>query len=174
MQVVAVQDGDSLIVRRTTDASEGDFRLRLYGIDAPEGDQKFGREARDRLNVLVRGRGDLLLRPTGSDRYGRTVGILYHRSEGKGNSINRQLVEEGLARWYDTYGGQEIGLDRAEREARRRRRGIWTLRRQVAPWVHRRAQRQRSSGPSPLKWMLAAAVISVVVLVSLYVLPHAF
>ena len=168
-----MQDGDSLIVRRVSSGGEEEFRLRLYAIDAPESDQEFGQEARDYLARLVWGRADLILEPMDTDRYGRLVGVLYYRAAGRRRSVNRLMVEQGLARWYSRYGGRELGVDQAERDAQRRRRGIWSSGRQVAPWEHRRAQRQPAQGHSLLKVLLLATAVSVVIVVAFYILRQA-
>ena len=98
-----------------------------------------------------------------TDRYGRQVAILYQRGQGRRRSVNRMMVEQGHARWYSSYGGQELGLDDAERNARKRRRGLWATRRAVAPWEHRRARRQsagrRRRRAGRLRWMLLAAAV---------------
>lgn len=174
VQVVRVQDGDSLIVRPSRGRNPDEIRLRLYAIDAPEMDQQYGREAREYLGALVRGRDDLILEPVDTDRYGRLVGILSYRREGRRRSINRAMVEQGMARWYSSYGGEELGVDRAEQEARRRRRGIWSSGEQVAPWDHRRAQRERPGGPSRVRWLLAATALSVAIVLAMYLLRQAF
>ena len=169
-----MQDGDSLIVRRTPSGGEDEFRLRLYAIDAPESDQEFGREAREYLVRLIRGRTDLILEPVDTDRYGRLVGVLYYRAMGRQHSVNRLMVEQGLARWYSRYGGRELGLDQAEQIARRARRGIWASSRQVAPWDHRREQRRQASARRGLfRTLLLATVVSVAVVVAFYFLRQA-
>ena len=169
VDVVSVQDGDSLVVRPRRSfwrprRSRRPITVRLYAIDAPETDQQRGAEAREYLRRLVTGRTDLDLQPVHTDRYGRQVAILYYRRRGRKQSVNRTMVEQGLARWYQTYGGQELGLDHAERQARRRKRGVWSSRRSVAPWDHRRKQRQaaarRRQRPGRLRWALLAAAIA--------------
>lgn len=172
VRVVSVQDGDSLLVV-PVDRGDRRIRVRLYGIDAPEHDQDFGREASERLSSLVRGKSDLTLEYKDTDRYGRLVGVLYSRSFGRQRSVNQVMVEEGFARWYSRYGGQELGLDHAEQNARRAKRGIWSSGRQVAPWDHRRAQREAASGHSLLKILLLATAVSVVIVVAFYFLRQA-
>jgi endonuclease YncB( thermonuclease family) len=174
VQVASVQDGDSLVVRGNGPRDRDGFRLRLYAIDAPESDQDFGREARDYLNRLVRGRTDLILEPVDTDRYGRTVGVLYYRKVGRQHSVNRLMVEQGLAWWYRQYGGRGLGLEHAEREAQRRRRGIWADGRSVAPWDHRRRQRERAARGSLFRTLLFATAVSVIVLLALYLLLPRF
>ena len=172
MDMLSVQDGDSLVVRRSGSRDRDGFRVRLYAIDAPESDQDFGREAGEYLRRLVRGRSDLVLEPIDTDRYGRLVGVLFYREVGRQHSVNRLMVEQGLAHWYRQYGGHGLGLERAEQEAQRRRRGLWAAGRPVAPWDHRRRQRERTSRHSLFRTLLLATVVSVVVLLALYVLPR--
>ena len=170
-----MQDGDSLIVRPRGSVfapwrSRREIRARLYGIDAPESDQQYGGEASEYLRRLVSGRNDLVLEPVDTDRYGRQVAILYYRGAGRSRSVNRMMVERGMARWYSRYGGRELGLDKAEREARRRRRGLWASRRQVAPWEHRRARRRSARRGGGLKWLLLGAAVGVGVAVAVILL----
>lgn len=173
VRVVSVQDGDSLQVV-TLNRTDTPVRVRLYGIDAPEHDQGFGRDARDRLGSLVRGKANLILEYKDTDRYGRLVGVLYFASDGRQRSVNRVMVEEGMARWYSRYGGRELGLDQAERNARSARRGIWSSSRQVAPWDHRREQRRQASARRGLlRTLLLATAISVAVVVAFYFLRQA-
>ena len=166
VDVVRVQDGDSLIVRPKGSffapwRPRREIRARLYGIDAPESDQQHGGEAREYLRRLVSGRNDLVLEPVDTDRYGRQVVILYYRRAGGSRSINRMMVEQGMARWYSSYGGRELGLEKAEQEARRHRRGLWASRRQVAPWEHRRAQRRKAKRGGWFRWLLLGAAVGV-------------
>ena len=175
VDVVRVQDGDSLIVRprRSIFApwrSRREIRARLYGIDAPESNQQHGGEASEYLRRLVSGRNDLVLDSVDTDRYGRQVSILYYRRAGRSRSVNRMMVEQGMARWYSSYGGRDLGLEKAEREARRHRRGLWASRRQVAPWEHRRAQRQGARRGGGLKWLLLGAAVGVGVAIAVILL----
>ena len=170
VQVLSVQDGDSLVVRRTRSREREGFRVRLYAIDAPESDQDFGREAGEYLRRLVRGRPDLVLEPIDTDRYGRLVGVLYYREVGRQHSVNRLMVQQGLAHWYRQYGGRGLGLEHSEREAQQRRRGMWAHGRPVVPWDHRRRQRERSARWSLIRTLLFATAVSVVILLALYML----
>ncbi len=177
VEVVAVQDGDSLIVRQRGSRPGGELRVRLFGIDAPESDQQYGAEAREYLRRLVAGRNDLMLEAVDTDRYRRQVAVLYYRRSGRRRSVNRLMVEQGLARWYSNYGGQDLGLEQAERAARRRRRGVWSTRRSVAPWEHRRGRRQSAAArrrrAGCLKWVVLGVGIgaAVAALVALGFLP---
>lgn len=159
VRVVSVQDGDSLVIRPVQGRNSAEFRVRLYAIDAPEHDQEYGQEAREYLRRLVWNRTDLMVGPVDTDQYGRLVGVLYYRGVDRRRSVNRLMVEQGLARWYRRYGGDGLGLEQAEENARRRRRGVWASGGQVAPWEHRRAQREASARGGRLRWLLAGATV---------------
>ena len=154
-----MQDGDSLVARPAQGRNNDDFRVRLYAIDAPEHDQEYGRVARDYLWRLVWNRTDLMVEPVDTDQYGRLVGVLYYRAMDRRRSVNRLMVEQGLAYWYRQYGGHGLGLEKAEENARRRRRGVWASGGQVAPWEHRRAQREGAARGGRLRWLLAGAAV---------------
>ena len=159
VRVVSVQDGDSLVACASQGRNNDGFRVRLYAIDAPERDQEYGREARDYLWRLVWNRTDLMLEPADTDQYGRLVGVLYYRRMNRRRSINRLMVEQGLAYWYSRYGGHGLGLEQAEENARRRRRGVWASVSQVAPWEHRQTQREAAARGGRLRWLLAGATV---------------
>ena len=122
------------------------FPVRLYAIDAPELAQPNGAAARAHLQSLVRGGGSLRIEVMDTDRYGRRVALLYRGRgrRGRRNSVNAQMVQAGMAYWYGRYGGQELGLDRAEAEARRQRRGVWRRGgKGQRPWDYRSDRRNR-------------------------------
>jgi len=70
-KTVGVADGDSITVLRGTDQ----IRIRLEGVDAPESSQSFGNRAKQALAEMVFGK-QVTIRKTGTDRYGRTLGIV--------------------------------------------------------------------------------------------------
>lgn len=117
-----VIDGDSLVI-----AGE---RIRLVGIDAPEGrqmcervgplghagrpaDWPCGRESADRLRRLI-GPRSVLCDVEDVDKYDRLLAVC----RVGGRDINRWMVENG---WAVSYGRHR----RLERAAERARRGIW-------------------------------------------------
>jgi endonuclease YncB( thermonuclease family) len=112
-------DGDSL--RR------GTLDVRLYGIDAPELNQKCndgqgtsypcGREALRALSELVTGQ-DISCRSRDVDRYGRTVAVC----DAGGLEINLEMVRRGWAVAYQRHGFAYV---LAERDARKSQRGMW-------------------------------------------------
>lgn len=133
VEVVAVTDGDT--IRVTIKGGSTPFKVRLHGIDAPEIDQPFGIESRDRLAAMVAGKNifvDILC----MDKYGRQVGILHEGNPRQ--SFNKQMVEEGLAYNWPSY-GMLWGGNNAQVRARKARVGIWArFGGEIRPWSHRR------------------------------------
>lgn len=115
-------DGPFYVIDGDTLAVDGD-RLRLHGIDAPELDQTCrdergetwacGQAARHALLRLVDS-DDVQCSGSGHDRYGR----LLVECDASVGSVNRSMVERGLALASGAYQSEEG-------DARKARRGIW-------------------------------------------------
>ena len=118
--VVRVIDGDSLMVRYVDGGPP--FELRLHGIDAREYDQSFGEVAKASLQRLTANRRFRLSVIEPSDRYSRSVGILY--SQEHRNSINHQMVEAGMAYAYPPFGSLN-GILACRQRAEKNKLGIW-------------------------------------------------
>ena len=90
-RLIHVFDGDSMEV----DVDGRVEEVRLLGINAPEGDECFGDQARDALIDLLDGHDLVLVEdPTGdSDRYGRLLRFVYV----DGENVNGRLLAEGYA-----------------------------------------------------------------------------
>ena len=139
VKVTRVIDGDSLMIQ----GSEGgpELEIRLHGIDAPEHRQRHGRRATTYLTELTEGKTFFLEVTTSADAYGRVVGVLYERV--RWDSLNRKMVDAGLAFNYSRYGALE-GIYQTERNAQRRRLGVWRMAKgDVRPWVYRRMSREQ-------------------------------
>jgi endonuclease YncB( thermonuclease family) len=132
--IAAVIDGDTIEIRG--------IRIRLFGIDAPEGAQDCGRadgtrwdcaqRATSALENYLRNRPVVCVRRD-VDRYGRLVG----QCTVSGVDVNAWLVRNGWAVAYTRYSRDYV---RQEAEARAARRGIWSGD-FVMPWEWRRGQR---------------------------------
>ena len=162
VRIRRVIDGDSLEVKYAGLFSflRRPFPVRLYGIDAPELAQPYGQEARKQLQSLVR-HGGIRMESMATDRYGRTVGLLYRRRR-RNQSVNVEMVRSGMAWWYRRYGGRELGFPEAETEAKRRRRGVWRHGDRIRrPWDYRadlrRARQRRRRIRRILTWMVIGA-----------------
>jgi len=135
-----VTDGDSLQIGAT--------RIRLFGIDAPEGRQpcrrnggawRCGEEAAVKLRALV---GDVSLRCAEQDidDYGRTVAVCHNGS----TDIGAEMVRSGFALAYRYYSRDYVD---EEDEARAAKRGVWAGE-FTPPWDWRRNP-QAAPAPAP-------------------------
>lgn len=139
-RVVGVSDGDTITVLHD---GRGE-KVRLFGIDCPEGGQDFGKRAKQRTSDLAFGK-IVEVRTGGKDRYQRTIGEVILPDQ---SSLNERLVREGLAWWYRKYAPDEETLKRLELEAKAQGRGLWAYRNPTPPWEFRGARKHASSAPS--------------------------
>ena len=107
--VERVVDGDTLIV--TVDCGFNTVvrqRLRLRGLDAPELGSRAGQVAHERVDELLRESPFIVMSTSRTDKYGRYVADVFYLPQEQdaahvlrdGIYLNRQLLDEGLARPY--------------------------------------------------------------------------
>lgn len=128
--VIGVTDGDTMRVRCGDDKPAV---VRLWGIDAPELGQPFGRASKRSLSDLCAD-APARVTPVAQDRYGRTVA----RVQCGGQDASGHQVDTGLAWAYRRY-SLDAALLSAEQSARDRRAGLWADPGAIPPWEHRRA-----------------------------------
>ncbi len=131
-KVVKVSDGDTITVLTPNKES---IKVRLYGIDAPETKQDFGKASKQYLSSLIAGR-IVEVKSSGQDRYGRVLGIIYL----DGADINAKTVEEGYAwafvKYSKIYAAQQS-------KAMKNKAGLWRQKDPQAPWDFRKAKKKR-------------------------------
>ncbi|KAL3717944.1 hypothetical protein ACJRO7_003128 [Eucalyptus globulus] len=74
------------------------YRIRLRGIDAPEGDMPYGKEAKEELAKIVKAKC-LRVLVYGEDQYGRSLGDIYCN----GNFVQELMLKKGMAWHYKAY-----------------------------------------------------------------------
>lgn len=137
--VRAVYDGDTILL---VTPESGQFKTRLYGIDAPETakpdqpGQPFGEAAKRALRSKILGK-KVSAEVVDVDLYQRTVAVIRYA----GRDINREMVAEGMAWAYrqflqGPYASEYLG---AENLARSRRSGLWSDVNPRPPWDFRQA-----------------------------------
>jgi endonuclease YncB( thermonuclease family) len=136
-----IVDGDTLEI--------GIHRVRLYGIDAPDSDQRCerdgkpwrcGMEATYAMAALIETHW-LTCDRRGPDTTGDVVGVC--RMGGpKGRDVSREIVRRGWALALRSAGDDYIA---AEREAKTAKIGLWsgTF---IAPWEWRRTRQRGETG----------------------------
>jgi endonuclease YncB( thermonuclease family) len=115
--VAYVSDGDTLYLRPAGGGRP--IAIRLVDIDAPEGCQAWGPQARDALKDRVL-RQSVRVLTQGDDDYGRTLGRVEHRGE----DLGAWLVRGGHA-WSMTFRRKPGPYAELEAQARRARNGLW-------------------------------------------------
>lgn len=129
--VTHVTDGDTLWVRPERGGEPIEVRLRH--LDAPEGCQAFGPQAKQALTQRVL-RQPVVVRTAGLDDYRRVLGQVRYRGE----DVGAWMVSQGHA-WSVTYRGRPGPYAALEAEARRARRGLWAQARAQDPRTFRRS-----------------------------------
>ena len=130
--VVRVADGDTFTL--LIDGNK-QVRVRLYGIDCPERGQPYSRVATDHLKTLL-AQGKVKVTEMDTDRYGRTVGMVY---AGRVN-VNESLLANGLA-WHSTAFDKNPAWAKLEATAREQHLGLWKQANPTAPWIWRKRKR---------------------------------
>jgi endonuclease YncB( thermonuclease family) len=127
-KVVGITDGDTISVLHDRRAE----KIRLDGIDCPESHQAFGTKAKHFTSELTFGK-TVTVKVKEKDKYGRTVGEVILQD---GRSVNRELVQSGLAWWYRKYSTDQ-SLGDLEAQAKAAYRGLWADQDPTPPWDFR-------------------------------------
>lgn len=145
-QVVRVIDGDTVTV---ADGRHRKVKVRLVGIDAPEKDQPYGREAKAHLASLVLGKV-VDVEWDKRDSYGRVIGrVLAAPGNCPGCDRSRDVglaqISAGYAWWYRSESrelshAEKSGYALAENAARARHSGLWAAPEPMPPWTWRHSQ----------------------------------
>jgi micrococcal nuclease len=138
-KVVGIADGDTITVLRN---GRDQVKIRLYGIDAPESGQPFGKAAKQNLSSMVYGQ-PVEVEVMDTDRYGRTVARIFV----DGADVNAAQLRSGNAWLYRQYCKDWVCGEWTEIEASARTTGIglWTDKKPTPPWQWRRDKKQAAS-----------------------------
>lgn len=114
--VVKVSDGDSFLIK----SHRRKIRVRMYGIDAPELKQRYGREAKKYLENLILGK-KVDLKVLYEDKYKRKIAKVYYR----GKEINLEMLRSGNVWFYEYHAKREKEYRKAYEKAKKERLGLW-------------------------------------------------
>lgn len=123
-QVVSIVDGDSISVVINQEL----VRVRLAGIDAPEGDQPFAIDSKQSLHDLCFW-VEAELGSISKDYYGRMLA----RVNCNGVDVNAEQVRRGMA-WVADQSVEDRELLQLQEEARAAKRGLWSYDSPIPPW----------------------------------------
>ena len=124
-----VYDGDTVKLRD----ADGEFKLRIKDIDAPERNQAYGKKARRALMKLCKSKDTLVtVKLTGMDKYQRYLG----RMQCNNIDVSLYLTEQGLA-WFDPKYSSDLEILQAQKIAQQNKAGLWQEPNPIPPWVWR-------------------------------------
>ncbi|MBU1566858.1 MAG: thermonuclease family protein [Proteobacteria bacterium] len=152
-QCVDVADGDTITVQSQTNEK---IKIRLAGIDSPEGVQAHGEKSKQYLSSLVYGKR-VRIEPETIDKYGRTVGMVLVN----GSNINEQIVVNGHAWVFRKYCVADYCKDwlKLEEKARKARIGLWVENNPQPPWDWRAEKKNGSSGGNVVPAVIPAGSV---------------
>ncbi|EAI0665683.1 thermonuclease family protein [Campylobacter upsaliensis] len=134
-KVSKVIDGDTIELLAKT-SKENPYnhitklKIRLYGIDAPELKQAYGKEAKEYLSALVL-KQEVGLIIENKDKYERIVGTIFL----KGKDINKEMVKNGYAHAYESFSKKYLA---EQADAKMFKLGLWQDEKAVKPSEFRR------------------------------------
>ncbi|MCR2108595.1 thermonuclease family protein [Campylobacter upsaliensis] len=131
-KVSRVIDGDTieLLAKENPYNHIAKLKIRLYGIDAPELKQAYGKEAKEYLSALVL-KQEVSLIIENKDKYDRFVGTIFL----KGQDINKEMVKNGYAHAYESFSKKYLA---EQADAKKFKLGLWQDERVMSPSEFRR------------------------------------
>ena len=140
-KVIRVVDGDSVNVISLLEKEE--LKLRLYGIDAPEWKQAYGKESKDALKGLLGTNTEISVNILDKDRYKRLICEIHLNN--LDISVNEWMISEGNAWHYVKYAPDDINLKQAEENARNNKLGLWSAIDPTPPWEYRKNKKAKKN-----------------------------
>ena len=122
IKIIKIYDGDTITALTS---QKEKIKIRLYGIDAPELKQPFGKASKRHLIDLISNKS-LNINEKGKDKYGRTLAVLYNGDQ----NINAQMVIDGYAWAYDKFSKDYVAF---QQNAQSLKKGLWTDKDVVRP-----------------------------------------
>ena len=176
VKIIRVIDGDTVVIQPKGGLFSGkpEERIRLWGMDAPESAQKGGTEATKYLQRIIGSRAEIWITRSGTDQYGRTIGVIHPDRRTVDNSYNYQMVKGGHAHCYMLDGPQTARYNAAEAEAKAHRRGLWKQKNIERPDAWRRANNDKPGTPRWIYILLitAAAAAAAIWVLNTFELPE--
>lgn len=138
VKIIRCYDGDTC----TTDKGE---KIRLACIDAPELKQPFGQEAANHLRGIIKDRPVKIDR-INTDRFGRTIAILYISDRGKWQAVQSLQASSGTVWAFDRFKRNcpiWNSINRDFKIAQSKKIGLFADRQAIKPWIWRQNEKLR-------------------------------
>lgn len=115
-KVVKVSDGDSFFLR----AGKKTYRVRMFGIDAPELHQDHGDICKKYLEDMIL-KKKVNIKVITEDKYGRKIGKVFYKNK----DINLEMLKSGHAWFYEFYAKKNKKYAKSYKYAKENKLGIW-------------------------------------------------
>ncbi|EAK0822815.1 nuclease [Campylobacter lari] len=125
-KVSRVVDGDTIEAK----FEDEKLKIRLFGIDAPESDQAYGKMATQFLKAIVLNK-EVVLNVKDEDKYGRILAIVYLNDK----DINQVMVKNGFAWAYEHYSDLYVN---EQNYAKENKKGLWVDENPIEPYKWRK------------------------------------
>jgi len=142
VKVVGIIDGNTITVLTKAKAQKP---IWIKGIDAPEKEQTFGTEARQRLTDLILNK-NVVIEYSKVEASGEILGKVFL----KGKDIGLEMIQTGFA-WHDEEQKELLTTDDRDAydssaiAARRQLKGLWQDAAAVAPWEFKKNYKPKES-----------------------------
>ena len=132
-KVIRVSDGDTVVL---LDSADNKIKIRLYGIDAPESKQPFGKESTEYLTKKILNK-TVSVETKGIDIYKRTLGVIYLKDK----NVNAMMVRNGYA-WNYKYSKDKYYI-KLQQQAKAKKKGLWQDENAIDPWLWRKENKKK-------------------------------
>jgi len=130
-KVVGIKDGDTVIV---LDSLNNQITLRLAEVDCPEKNQPFGTKAKQFTSDQVYLK-TIKYVVTDTDRYGRSIAMIYYDSDNK--YLSAEIIKAGMGWHYKRYSTSKE-LATFQENAKQNKIGLWIDNDPIEPSEFRR------------------------------------
>lgn len=137
-EVVGIQDGDTI---KVFDGKKTE-KIQLAGIDCPEKEQAYGKEA-EAFTAKKVFRKEVIVVAKERDGYGRLLAEVYYKENDKNVSLNNELLSNGFAWWYAHFYPQRTDLEALQKQAKENRIGLWQDENPISPFDFRSKQKEK-------------------------------
>lgn len=136
--VTGIQDGDTIEV--TVDGKV--VVVRLNAIDCPEDGQGFSAKAKQYITIHSL-KQKVKLEKITMDIHGRMIANVFLDN---GKSLNQDIVAAGYA-WHYTQYSNDAKLIELEKQARKKKLGLWIEANPVSPWEFKEKKKKEIKKP---------------------------
>lgn len=117
-KVIGIKDGDTVVV---LDSLNNQITLRLAEVDCPEKNQPFGTKAKQFTSNQVYLK-TIKYVVTDTDRYGRSIAMIYYDSDNK--YLSAEIIKAGMGWHYKRYSTSKE-LATFQEKAKQNKIGLW-------------------------------------------------